>query len=336
MNDTGGLLSQNRYMPFGKVRDITGSDDPIDETDFGYTGQRNLADIGLMDYNARFYSATLGRFIQPDTIISNLGHPQSFNRYSYVMNSPIMFNDLTGHVCTNGMVQIPGTNVCTDVPIPSMPTSHTNAIPVHQQGTVPRATKLRQKVFGVFVGSGFDPNLIDVFESGFDPASWDPEYSMGTIYDYLSAATNDNVDPGAAMQTLNFLLVLYYMLSREPDMEMPPNTLLTVNYLTNSDIFPSEVYIDSITITNYSNTSYYVFGSLEHMEIVGSDPYKDPYSFNYISEGFITSQIINPGTIYNIPIGITAQSRVQLIAIFDWAYSPYLNIYGTYGELMIP
>jgi RHS repeat-associated protein len=97
MNDTGGLLSQNRYMPFGKVRDITGSDDPIDETDFGYTGQRNLADISLMDYNARFYSPTLGRFLQPDTIVPEPGNPQAWNRYSYVTNNPVIYNDPTGH-----------------------------------------------------------------------------------------------------------------------------------------------------------------------------------------------------------------------------------------------
>jgi RHS repeat-associated protein len=52
---------------------------------------------GLMDYNARFYSPTLGRFLQPDTIIPDQTNPQAWNRYSYVMNSPIRYNDPTGH-----------------------------------------------------------------------------------------------------------------------------------------------------------------------------------------------------------------------------------------------
>lgn len=52
-----------------------------------------------MDYKARFYSPTLGRFIQPDSIIPNAANPQNWNRYSYVLNNPIRFNDPTGHRC---------------------------------------------------------------------------------------------------------------------------------------------------------------------------------------------------------------------------------------------
>jgi RHS repeat-associated protein len=91
----GSLLSQQRYLPFGEVRSIPNS--PIIQTDFGYTGQRNLSGTGLMDYRARFYSQSLGRFIQPDSIIPNPANPQSWNRYSYVRNNPILFNDPTGH-----------------------------------------------------------------------------------------------------------------------------------------------------------------------------------------------------------------------------------------------
>jgi RHS repeat-associated protein len=67
-------------------------------TDLGYTGQRNYASFGLMDYRARFYSPTLGRFTQPDTVIPSLTNTQSWNRFSYVNNSPVNFNDPTGHI----------------------------------------------------------------------------------------------------------------------------------------------------------------------------------------------------------------------------------------------
>jgi hypothetical protein len=50
---------------------------------------------GLMDYNARFYSPMLGRFIQPDSMTPD--GPQGLNRYSYVSNNPVNFNDPTGH-----------------------------------------------------------------------------------------------------------------------------------------------------------------------------------------------------------------------------------------------
>ena len=94
LSASGTSTSQQRYLPFGQVREDVGS---ITQTDFGYTGQRDVAGLGLMDYKARFYSSTLGRFTQPDTIIPGVASPQSWNRYSYVSNSPINLSDPEGH-----------------------------------------------------------------------------------------------------------------------------------------------------------------------------------------------------------------------------------------------
>jgi hypothetical protein len=56
-----------------------------------------------MDYKARMYDPSLGRFLQPDSIIPGMGNPQSLNRFSYVGNSPIGFNDPTGHMQACGI-----------------------------------------------------------------------------------------------------------------------------------------------------------------------------------------------------------------------------------------
>ncbi len=96
-NANGTLTSQQRYLPFGEVRQLPNYPTTQLTTDFGFTGQRDLGGTGLMDYRARFYSQSLGRFIQPDTIIPNPSSPQSWNRYSYVGNNPIMYSDPTGH-----------------------------------------------------------------------------------------------------------------------------------------------------------------------------------------------------------------------------------------------
>ena len=92
----GNILpgSEQRYLPFGQVRSSQGN---ITQTDFGYTGQRDLDGTGLMDYKARFYDSSLGRFIQPDTIVSNPINPQTWNRYSCVSNNPVNRTDPTGH-----------------------------------------------------------------------------------------------------------------------------------------------------------------------------------------------------------------------------------------------
>jgi RHS repeat-associated protein len=89
---TGALISQQRYLPFGGKRTNLGT---ISQTDYGYTGQRDL-EMGLMDYKARFYNPLLGRFMQPDTLTPD--GPQGLNRYSYVGNNPIGFNDPSGHI----------------------------------------------------------------------------------------------------------------------------------------------------------------------------------------------------------------------------------------------
>jgi RHS repeat-associated protein len=108
VSTSGALVSEQRYEPFGAERPI---DAGISKTDFGYTGQRDLAAAGLMDYNARWYSETVGVFTQPDTINAQPFNPQNLNRYSYVLNNPINYIDPSGH-CIFALVD---TLVCLEV-----------------------------------------------------------------------------------------------------------------------------------------------------------------------------------------------------------------------------
>jgi RHS repeat-associated protein len=97
-NQSGAIVAQTRYLPYGQERWTSGAT----PTDFTFTGQRNEAGFGLMDYNARYYSAVLGRFISPDTVVPKVEDPQHWNRYSYVYNNPLKLTDPTGHIgCTD-------------------------------------------------------------------------------------------------------------------------------------------------------------------------------------------------------------------------------------------
>jgi len=92
----GTVLARQLYDAWGNVRYIAGTM----PTDVGFTGQRSNNEIGLLFYNARFYSAYLNRWLSPDSIVPDPKNPQSLNRYSYVNNRPLNFTDPTGHwVC---------------------------------------------------------------------------------------------------------------------------------------------------------------------------------------------------------------------------------------------
>ncbi len=59
---------------------------------FGYTGQTWFPELGLANYKARWYSPTLGRFLQTDPI----GYADGLNWYNYVGSDPVNAKDPTG------------------------------------------------------------------------------------------------------------------------------------------------------------------------------------------------------------------------------------------------
>jgi len=94
----GAFDTETRYYPWGGVRWSSGAS----PTDYLFTGQQEVDYIGLYFYNSRFYDASLGRFVSPDSIIPNLGNPISFDRFGYVRNNPLKYIDPSGHYETCG------------------------------------------------------------------------------------------------------------------------------------------------------------------------------------------------------------------------------------------
>ncbi len=92
------IVSEVRYLPYGQERWSNGTS----VTDFGFTSQRNERGFGLMDYNARYYSPVLGRFVSPDSIVPEPGSSGGFNRYRYTRNNPLKYTDPSGH-CVFGL-----------------------------------------------------------------------------------------------------------------------------------------------------------------------------------------------------------------------------------------
>jgi RHS repeat-associated protein len=96
-NSSGTKVAELRYKPLGRTRYTSGST----LTTYRFTGQRAEASVGgsfgLYFYGSRWFDPLLGRFISPDSIIPDQNNPQSWDRYEYVFNNPVRYNDPNGH-----------------------------------------------------------------------------------------------------------------------------------------------------------------------------------------------------------------------------------------------
>ena len=92
-DSSGNIVGEQRYYPFGETRLMTGTL----YTDKLFTGQRNIAGLGIYHYQSRFYSPKLGRFLSADSLVPNPFNPQDYSRYSYVRNNPVKYTDPSGH-----------------------------------------------------------------------------------------------------------------------------------------------------------------------------------------------------------------------------------------------
>jgi RHS repeat-associated protein len=92
--ENGQVAERIRYRPFGEAL----QDSAAAASRYKFTGQEFDAETGLYFYGARYYDPHLGRFLSPDSVVSDQLDPQLLNRYSYVRNNPFKYTDPTGHV----------------------------------------------------------------------------------------------------------------------------------------------------------------------------------------------------------------------------------------------
>jgi RHS repeat-associated protein len=93
---TRTVYSDSAYAPFGEQYAKTGT------TDASFTGDNADTTSSLYDFTFREDSSSQGRWMSPDPsglAAANLGSPQSWNRYAYVLNNPLSNVDPLGLDC---------------------------------------------------------------------------------------------------------------------------------------------------------------------------------------------------------------------------------------------
>ncbi|MGH9532896.1 MAG: RHS repeat-associated core domain-containing protein [Terriglobales bacterium] len=112
-NATGTVCYDADYYPYGGERVNLNTC----AQNYKFTGKERDGESGLDYFIARHYSSNLGRFLQPDEFAggpvdafssndpappaslpyADITNPQSLNKYSYTINSPLRYTDPNGH-----------------------------------------------------------------------------------------------------------------------------------------------------------------------------------------------------------------------------------------------
>src|SRR5437762_5757441 len=96
-------VSRHDYLPFGEELTTQGGRTPGlgyggDTTRQKFTQKERDNETGLDWFGARYYGSTQGRFISPDPFMGSgkTAAPETWNRYTYCGNSPVVLIDPTG------------------------------------------------------------------------------------------------------------------------------------------------------------------------------------------------------------------------------------------------
>ncbi|WP_025124108.1 RHS repeat-associated core domain-containing protein [Myroides odoratimimus] len=104
----GNIVEQRFFDAWGNLKGakIGGTDVKINQfgwasgllLDRGYTGHEHLYTVGLIHMNGRIYDPQLRRFMSPDNFVQDNTNTQSYNRYGYVLNNPLLYTDPSGEI----------------------------------------------------------------------------------------------------------------------------------------------------------------------------------------------------------------------------------------------
>jgi RHS repeat-associated protein len=102
MDDFKNTVQQTHFDPWGNRMSYTAWNTCQTQVAFpfsrGFTGHEHYDRFKIVNANARLYDPVIGRFFSPDPYVQMPDFTQSFNRYSYCMNNPVMYSDPDGEI----------------------------------------------------------------------------------------------------------------------------------------------------------------------------------------------------------------------------------------------
>jgi RHS repeat-associated protein len=102
VNSSNALVAEYSYDAWGRMRNPASwanyapGSEPELFTGRGYTGHEHLPWFNLINMNGRVYDPLIGMFLSPDNFLQSADFTQSFNRYAYCLNNPLIYTDPDG------------------------------------------------------------------------------------------------------------------------------------------------------------------------------------------------------------------------------------------------
>jgi RHS repeat-associated protein len=107
IDNGGNTVVKYRYDAYGNILGLVDNStgDIISKMNpYTYRGYRYDSEIGYYYLNSRYYNPEIGRFINADGMLGEMGDIPSTNMYAYCANNPVMYIDPSGNITAESLI----------------------------------------------------------------------------------------------------------------------------------------------------------------------------------------------------------------------------------------